>query len=108
MEKQSAGWAQPLVFLLIRIPGLRLASSNGIISERPFFGHTANPVDCLGIYLKKSYVYVRSARPRAVARSLNTGVALAYKCDLSAHFSALRLFATCLIQSRQRARRPIE
>lgn len=54
VEKQSAGWAQPLVFLLIRIPGLRLASSNGIISERCIFGHTVNPVDSLGIYLKKS------------------------------------------------------
>jgi hypothetical protein len=54
VKKQSAGWAQPLVFLLIRIPGLRLASSNGIISEGPFFGHTANPVDSFGIYLKES------------------------------------------------------
>lgn len=107
VEKQSAGWAQPLVFLLIRIPGLRLASANGIISERPFFGYTANPVDSLGIYLKKSYVYVRNARPRAAALSLNTSVAIAYKCDLDA-LQRLRPFATCLIQSWKRARRPIE
>jgi hypothetical protein len=52
-KKQSAGWAQPLVFLLIRIPGLRFTSSNGIIGESLFSSHTANPVDSFGIYLKK-------------------------------------------------------
>jgi hypothetical protein len=54
-EKQSAGWAQPLVFLLIRIPGLRLASSNGIFRESHFFSHTGIAVDSVGNYLKKSY-----------------------------------------------------
>ena len=53
VKKQSAGWAQPLVFLLIRIPGLRLASSNGIIGESLFFSHTAIPVDSVRNYLKK-------------------------------------------------------
>jgi hypothetical protein len=57
-EKWSAGWAQPLVFLLIRIPGLRLTSSSGIIDDKPFSGHTANPVDYVGIYLKKSSLCV--------------------------------------------------
>jgi hypothetical protein len=55
VEKQSAGWAQPLIFLLIRIPGLRLASSKRIINDSVFLNHTANPVDFAGIHLNNQY-----------------------------------------------------
>ncbi len=66
VKKQSAGWAQPLVFYLLRIPGLRLASCKRIINESGFSDHTANPVDYAENYLKKSYSYVRISHTRMI------------------------------------------
>jgi hypothetical protein len=44
VEKEGGGWAQPLVFFIIRIPDLRLVSPRRIMATQLLLRYTANPV----------------------------------------------------------------